>query len=45
MLYMVSVGILKTEIQQIYPMKDVSLAHQQIETGHTRGKILLDMQC
>lgn len=45
MLYMVSVGILKTEIQQVYPMKDVSLAHQQIETGHTRGKILLDMQC
>ncbi|MGD8174086.1 NADP-dependent oxidoreductase [Vibrio sp. TRT 21S02] len=45
MLYMVSVGILKAEIQQVYPMKDVSLAHQQIETGHTRGKILLDMQC
>ncbi len=44
MLYMVSVGLLKTEIQHIYPMADVQLAHQQIETGHTRGKVLLDMK-
>ncbi|MFV0447908.1 MAG: NADP-dependent oxidoreductase [Vibrio sp.] len=44
MLYMVSVGLLKTEIQQIYPMDEVQQAHQQIETGHTRGKILLDMK-
>lgn len=45
LLYMVSVGLLKTEIQHIYPMSEVDKAHQQIETGHTRGKILLDMQC
>ncbi len=45
MLYMVSVGLLKTEIQKVYPMSDVAEAHKQIETGHTRGKVLLDMKC
>lgn len=45
MLYMVSVGLLKTEIQAVYPMAEVAAAHQQIETGHTRGKVLLDMKC
>lgn len=45
MLYMVSVGLLKTEIQQIFPYHQVIDAHRQVETGHTRGKVLLDMQC
>ncbi|KLN65360.1 NADP-dependent oxidoreductase [Vibrio sp. VPAP30] len=45
LLYMVSVGLVKTEIQKVYPMSQVAEAHKQIETGHTRGKILLDMQC
>lgn len=45
MLYMVSVGLLKTEIQHIYPLTEVAQAHNQIESGHTRGKVLLDMQC
>lgn len=45
MLYLVSIGLLKTEIYQIYPMDQVVDAHKQMETGHTRGKILLDMQC
>lgn len=45
LLYMVSVGLVKTEIQQVFAMSEVSEAHRQIETGHTRGKILLDMQC
>ncbi|WP_114766635.1 NADP-dependent oxidoreductase [Vibrio rhodolitus] len=45
MLYLVSVGMLKAEIYQIYPMDQVVEAHKQMETGHTRGKILLDMQC
>ncbi|MGL0958122.1 NADP-dependent oxidoreductase [Vibrio vulnificus] len=45
LLYMVGVGLLKTEIQRIYPMHEVRDAHKQIETGHTRGKVLLDMQC
>lgn len=45
LLYMVSVGLVKTEIQKIFPMTQVIDAHKQIETGHTRGKVLLDMQC
>lgn len=45
MLYMISVGLLKIEIQHIYPMLDVAQAHIQIESGHTRGKLLLDMKC
>lgn len=45
LLYMVSVGLLKTEIYQVYPMDEAAKAHAQIETGHTRGKVLLDMQC
>ncbi|MCG3730821.1 NADP-dependent oxidoreductase [Vibrio cincinnatiensis] len=44
MLYMVSVGLLKVEIQHIYSMDHICQAHEQMETGHTRGKILLDMQ-
>lgn len=45
LLYMVSVGLLKTEVQHIYPMSDVVAAHQQVESGRTRGKVLLDMKC
>lgn len=44
MLYMVSVGLLKVEIQHIYSIDHIRQAHEQMETGHTRGKILLDMQ-
>lgn len=45
MLYMVSVGLLKTEIQHVYPLTEAAQAHIQLESGHTRGKVLLDMQC
>ena len=44
LIYMVSVGLLKTEIQHVYPFAQASQAHQQIETRHTRGKVLLNMQ-
>ncbi|TKF20702.1 NADP-dependent oxidoreductase [Vibrio genomosp. F6] len=45
LMYMVSVGLLKTEIHKIYPLEQAQDAHLQIETGHTRGKVLLGMQC
>ncbi len=45
LLYMVGVGLLKTEVQHIYPMAEVIAAHQQVESGRTRGKVLLDMTC
>jgi NADPH2:quinone reductase len=44
LLYMVGVGLLKTEIQTIYPFEDVKAAHRQLESGHTRGKLLLSMK-
>ena len=31
------------KLQKIYALKEVALAHQQIETGHTQGKIVLKM--
>ncbi|YCO04168.1 NADP-dependent oxidoreductase [Vibrio sp. VNB-15] len=45
LLYMVGVGLLKTEIQHVYPMSEVVDAHRQVESGRTRGKVLLDMTC
>jgi len=45
MLYMVSVGLLKVDVQPAMSYKNVVEAHHQIETGHTRGKIVLDMRC
>ncbi|GMQ47731.1 NADP-dependent oxidoreductase [Vibrio sp. 10N] len=45
LLYMVGVGLLKTEIQHVYPYQQVVEAHQQVETSRTRGKVLLNMQC
>lgn len=32
---------LRVEISHVYPLSDGETAHRQIETGHTRGKILL----
>lgn len=44
MLYMIGVGLLKVEVQQVYSYKEVAEAHKQVETGHTRGKVILDMR-
>ena len=45
LLYMVSVGLLKVDFQPAISFKQVVKAHEQLETGHTRGKVLLDMRC
>ncbi len=45
LLYMADVGLLNTEVQHIYPMTEVVAAHEQVESGRTRGKVLLDMTC
>lgn len=44
MLYMVSVGLLKTEIADVIPMAKVAEAHEKVASGHTRGKIILEMK-
>lgn len=36
-------GLLKPIVQQVYPMNNVSDAHQLSETGHVVGKLVLDM--
>ena len=34
-------GLVKTYVEEIFPLSDASKAHEQIEKGHTRGKIVL----
>jgi NADPH:quinone reductase-like Zn-dependent oxidoreductase len=34
-------GIIKSHISGIFPFKDLSKAHLQIESGKTRGKIVV----
>lgn len=44
LLNLISAGMLKVEIEQIYTMTDVAQAHLKVDGGHARGKILLEMQ-
>ena len=37
----IDAGKVKVHIQQVYDLKDAPAAHEQIETGHTLGKIVL----
>jgi NADPH:quinone reductase-like Zn-dependent oxidoreductase len=34
-------GKLKLEVQKVYPLAEVADAHRQVETWHTRGKLVL----
>ena len=34
-------GKLSTHISHVFPLHEIAKAHQQIETEHTRGKIVL----
>ncbi len=43
LLYMVSVGLLKVNVNPAVSYKNVVEVHRQIESGHTKGKIVLDM--
>lgn len=45
LLYMVSVGLLKVDFHSAISYTQAALAHEKLETGHTRGKIVLDMRC
>ncbi|MDO5662272.1 MAG: zinc-binding dehydrogenase [Brachybacterium sp.] len=31
-------------VSEILPLADVARGHEQLETGHTRGKIVLDLR-
>jgi NADPH:quinone reductase-like Zn-dependent oxidoreductase len=39
---LVDAGHIKAVIDAVIPLKDASIAHQRIEEGHTRGKIVLE---
>jgi hypothetical protein len=30
-------------VLQVFPLSEVAAAHQQVETGHTRGKVVLQI--
>uniref|UniRef100_A0A383WHE0 Enoyl reductase (ER) domain-containing protein n=1 Tax=Tetradesmus obliquus TaxID=3088 RepID=A0A383WHE0_TETOB len=34
-------GTLKLEVHKVFPLDQVADAHRQVETGHTRGKVVL----
>eukprot|EP00775_Hariotina_reticulata_P002603 gene2603-2905_t len=34
-------GLLKLEVAKVFPLDQVADAHKQVETGHTRGKVVL----
>lgn len=34
-------GQLKLEVAQVLPLSQAVAAHEQVETGHTRGKVVL----
>jgi len=38
---MTEAGTIKTQVSQVMPLSEARKAHEQIETGHARGKIVL----
>ena len=40
---LVDAGHLKPVIDTVFPLRDAQKAHQQLEQGHTRGKIILEV--
>ena len=38
---LIDAGKIKVTVSQVVPLQDAAKAHEQIETGHTRGKIVL----
>lgn len=40
----VAAGRLSLEVSRVFPLAEVAQAHQELETGHTRGKIVLDLR-
>lgn len=41
---MIDAGRLGVHIQQTYPLAEAARAHEQIETHHTRGKLILEIR-
>ena len=41
---LIDAGKLKIEVDSVYRLEDISQAHQKSESGHTRGKIVIQME-
>lgn len=39
----IDAGQLKPSVQETFALEDIAKAHEKLETGHTRGKIVLDI--
>lgn len=37
-------GLLPLEVSEVLPLADVRRGHEQLESGHTRGKLILDVR-
>ncbi len=40
---MLKAGSLKHAIGARFPLRDIAAAHEAVETGHTMGKVLIDL--
>lgn len=40
----VASGALSIEVSAVRPLEDIAAIHRQLETGHSRGKIILDLR-
>jgi NADPH:quinone reductase-like Zn-dependent oxidoreductase len=36
-------GQLRLEVAKVFPLAEIADAHRQVETGHTRGKVVLSI--
>lgn len=36
-------GTLSVEVSEVVPLAEIARAHEQLETGHTRGKLILEL--
>tara|TARA_B110000014_G_C20126032_1_gene599900 strand:- start:6030 stop:7058 length:1029 start_codon:yes stop_codon:yes gene_type:complete len=41
---MVQIGIIKPVISKVYGLEEISAAHDNVETGHASGKIIINME-